>query len=176
MNGSFPVLPTKEILSYTISEGDVHCGVCHWWDNTAPRCSSKADGKHCLLLHMPVTLPSSNTQEKTTILDGTQLHHFHGNARSPTAAVVKDVLSRWQWEILEHPPYSPDISPGDYDLFVKVKEPLRGTRYNTRDERIRAIGRSIRKINKDERADGIRRLPNIWQKVINKRGGYTEGK
>ena len=52
----------------------------------------------------------------------------------------------------------------DYDLFAKVKEPLLGTRYNTRDERVRAIGRSIRNINKDGHADGVRRLPNIWRK------------
>ncbi|KAJ4426936.1 hypothetical protein ANN_26735 [Periplaneta americana] len=62
------------------------------------------------------------------------------------------------------------MSPCDYDLFTEVKEPLRGTRYNTRDELIRAKGRSIRNINKDGRADGVRRLPNIWQKVINKVG------
>ncbi|KAJ4450669.1 hypothetical protein ANN_02098 [Periplaneta americana] len=54
--------------------------------------------------------------------------------------------------------------PCDYDLFTKVKEPLRGTRYNTGDELIRALGRSIRNINKDGRADGVRHLPNIWQK------------
>ena len=60
-------------------------------------------------------------------------------------------------------------------IFPKVKEPLRRTRYNTRDELIRAIGRSIRNINKDGRADGVRRLPNISQKVINKRGDYIEG-
>ena len=35
--------------------------------------------------------------------------------------------------------YSPDMSPCDYDLLAKVKKPLRGTRYNTRDELIRAI-------------------------------------
>ena len=34
---------------------------------------------------------------------------------------------------------------------AKVKKPLRGTRYNTRDELIRAIERSIRNINKDGR-------------------------
>ncbi|KAJ4450301.1 hypothetical protein ANN_01721 [Periplaneta americana] len=56
--------------------------------------------------------------------------------------------------------------PCDYDRFTKVKEPLRGTRYNTRDELIRALGRSIRNINKDGRADGVRRLPNIWQKNV----------
>ncbi|KAJ4426651.1 hypothetical protein ANN_26449 [Periplaneta americana] len=64
--------------------------------------------------------------------------------------------------------------PCDCDLFAKLKEPLRGTRYNTRDELIRALGRSIRNINKYGRADGVRRLPNIWQKVINKGGDYIE--
>ena len=38
-----------------------------------------------------------------------------------------------------------------------------------------AIGLSIRNINKDGRADGVRHLPNIWQKVINKVGNYIEG-
>ena len=69
------------------------------------------------------------------------------------------------WNI--HPPYSPDMSPWDYDLFAKVKEPLPGTRYNTRDELIREIGRSLRNINKYGCADGVRQLSNIWQKVIN---------
>ena len=92
---------------------------------------------------------------------------LHDNAKSHTAAVM-DLLRRWQWEILEHPPYSPDISPCDYDLFAKEKEPLRGTRYNTRDELVRVIGRSIRNINKDGRADGVLRLTNIWQKMIYK--------
>ncbi|KAJ4448313.1 hypothetical protein ANN_10328 [Periplaneta americana] len=44
---------------------------------------------------------------------------LHDNARSHTAAAVKDLLRRWQWEILEHPPYSPDMSPCDYDFFTK---------------------------------------------------------
>ncbi|KAJ4435753.1 hypothetical protein ANN_18371 [Periplaneta americana] len=64
--------------------------------------------------------------------------------------------------------------PCDYELFTEVKEPLRGTRYNTRDELICALGQSIRNINKDGRADGVRRLPNIWKKVINKGGDYIE--
>ena len=44
---------------------------------------------------------------------------LHDNARSHTAAVT-DLLHRWQREILKHPPYSPDMSPFDYDLFAKV--------------------------------------------------------
>ena len=67
------------------------------------------------------------------------------------------------------------MSPCDYDLFAKVKEPLRGTRYNTRDDLNRAVRLSVRNINKDGRGDDVRRLPNIWQKVINKGGDYVEG-
>ena len=60
------------------------------------------------------------------------------------------------------------LSPCDYDLFARVEEPLRGTRYNTKDELIRVIGRSIRNPNKDGRADGVRRLPNIWKRWKNR--------
>ena len=77
-------------------------------------------------------------------------------------AAVTDLLRRWQWESLKHPLYSPNVSPCDYDLCAKVKEPLRGTRYNTRDELIHAIGWLICNINKDGLADGVWHLSNIW--------------
>ena len=57
--------------------------------------------------------------------------------------------------MLEHPPYSPDMSPCDYDLFSKVEEPLRGALYRTRDELIRAMGKLMQNMNKDGRADGV---------------------
>ena len=101
---------------------------------------------------------------------------LHENARSHTATAVTDLLRHWQWEILEQPPYSPDMSPSDYNLFAKVKEPLQGTWCNTRNEFINAIERSVQKINKDGCADGIWHLPNIWQKVISKRGDYIESR
>ncbi|PSN56299.1 hypothetical protein C0J52_22816 [Blattella germanica] len=74
---------------------------------------------------------------------------LHDNARSHTAAAVRDLLRHWQWEILEHPPYSTDMSPCDYDIFSKVKEPQQGNRYNTREAIIHAVGRSIRNINRN---------------------------
>ena len=66
------------------------------------------------------------------------------------------------------------MSPSDYDLFAKVRDLLRRTQYNTRDELIRAIGRSIRNINKYGRADGVESLLNIWEKVINEGDDYIE--
>ena len=49
-----------------------------------------------------------------------------------------------------------------YNLFAKVKEPLWGARYNTRDELIRDIGN-----NKNGRVDGVRHLPNIGKRWKN---------
>ena len=66
------------------------------------------------------------------------------------------------------------MSPFDYDVFAKVKEPLRGTRYNTRDELIRSVGRSVRDIIKDGRPDGVRHLANIWQKSTRNSFNYNE--
>ena len=37
---------------------------------------------------------------------------FHDNARSHTTAAVTNLLRRWKWVILEHPPYSPHVSNG----------------------------------------------------------------
>jgi transposase len=102
---------------------------------------------------------------------------LHDNTRAHTADAVKDLLRHWRGEILQHPPCSPDMSPRDY-LFSTMKEPLRGTRYNTREEGtryntreefIRVVRRSLLDINRSGRADGVRRLPQIWQKVVHMR-------
>ena len=71
--------------------------------------------------------------------------------------------------------HSPDMSPYDYDLFAKMKEPLRGLGYNTREAITRAVGQSLLDINRSGRADGVRRLPQIWHRVVHMGGDYIEG-
>ena len=67
---------SKESVPYTMCcEGDIHCDIWHWWGNTAPCYTSKADGKCCLLLRVPAAPSSSSAQEKTTTLGGTEPHH-----------------------------------------------------------------------------------------------------
>jgi len=87
---------------------------------------------------------------------------------------VNQLLARWQWEVLYHPPYSPDISPCDFDLIPKVKEPLRGRRFKTIPDVIDAVGRSVRTINKTGAAKGIMRLPHRWKRVLHNVGEYIE--
>ncbi|GBO14025.1 hypothetical protein AVEN_240043-1 [Araneus ventricosus] len=37
------------------------------------------------------------------------------------------------WEVLEHPPYSPDLSPCDFHIFGALKKALQGTRFHSED-------------------------------------------
>ena len=70
------------------------------------------------------------------------------------------IRRRWRWEVLEHPPYSPDLSSCDYDLISKFKAPLRGQRFRTRDDIATAVRRLIMTNFRHGEADGIRRLPH----------------
>ncbi len=42
-----------------------------------------------------------------------------------TAMSVTTVFQEYGWDVLNHPMYSPDLSPQDYDPFLKLKEKLR---------------------------------------------------
>jgi transposase len=42
----------------------------------------------------------------------------HDNARPHTARATKERIQELQWELLEHPPYSPD-----FNLFGLLKKP-----------------------------------------------------
>jgi hypothetical protein len=48
------------------------------------------------------------------------------NAHPRLGRVVTDLLSKYELEVLPHAPYSPDMSPPDFDLFHKLKEPMHG--------------------------------------------------
>ncbi|KAJ4436971.1 hypothetical protein ANN_17103 [Periplaneta americana] len=93
------------------------------------------------------------------------------NARAHTA----DLYCRWGWEVLFHPSHSPDLSPCDYDLIPKMKEPLRDVRFRTVTDILQAVGSCIRNINRTGAATGILRLPHRWQRVVDNAGYYIEG-
>ena len=76
------------------------------------------------------------------------------NPRSHITWNVKHQLERWEWDVLEHPTYYPDLSPYEFDVFLKVKEPLRGRRFRTRDDIHAAVIHEISKFIHDE-AGGI---------------------
>ena len=59
-------------------------------------------------------------------------------------------------------PYSLDISPCDFDLFPKLKEDMRGIRYNDLEEHESAVATRMRVLENDCLATGIDDLPKRW--------------
>ena len=59
---------------------------------------------------------------------------LHDNARPHTAARTNDLIKLFNWEIFDHPPYSPDLAPSDYHLFTKMKFWLATQRFHTNEE------------------------------------------
>ena len=75
---------------------------------------------------------------------------LHDNARPHIAKDVRELLDGYSWEVLAHPPYSPDMSPPDFDLFPKLKIDMRGVRFSTLEELSTSVTRRIRQFNRPD--------------------------
>lgn len=87
--------------------------------------------------------------------------------------------------VLQHPPYSNDMSTCDFGLFLQLNEPLRGIRYHDVPFVLREEEHSIDEINTHHLANGIQRhltasndiqwLHDNWQKVQDFSSDYNKG-
>ena len=51
---------------------------------------------------------------------------LHGYVPCHRAKIVSKTLKELKWEVLSHPPYSPDLAPSDYHLFRSMAHDLAG--------------------------------------------------
>ena len=58
----------------------------------------------------------------------------HDNAPTHNAIVIREHLAKNETNTIRQLPNSPDLAPCNFFLFDRLKKPLRGTRYSTRDE------------------------------------------
>lgn len=98
----------------------------------------------------------------------------HDNARPHVAKQVKNYLETLNWEILPHPPYSPDIAPSDYYLFRSMAHGLADARFTSPDDMRNWIDGWIAGKEPSFFRDGIRELPERWEKVVASDGQYFE--
>ena len=70
---------------------------------------------------------------------------------------------------LPHPPYSPDVAPCDFWLFSKLKQKLRGCRYETIEEMKEAVTKVI------DFNGSFQKLLEQYNKCIAAGGDYLEG-
>ena len=97
------------------------------------------------------------------------------NARPHASGAVSEILEKYGWQVLSHPPYSPDMSPPAFDLFPKLKKPHHGKRFRSIEKVSNEVTRVIRRINKESVLTGIQDFPKRWTAVIKHNGDCIEG-
>ena len=53
-----------------------------------------------------------------------KVRRLHDNAKPHTSKITRQKLEEFGWEVLPHPPYSPDLAPSDYHLFRSLRNHL----------------------------------------------------
>lgn len=107
-------------------------------------------------------------------LEGEKIFFQHDNARPHTAVVTKQKLAQLGWNVLPHPPYSPDLAPSDYYLFRPLSIKLKGAVFRDEFEMMEFIEQFF--VDKSNLGTwyehGIEKLPSLWQACIEANGEY----
>jgi [histone H3]-lysine36 N-dimethyltransferase SETMAR len=116
--------------------------------------------------------PAIRSKRRGVLSKGVLL--LHDNARPHTAAHTVETIQKLKFEVLDHPPYSPDLAPSDYHLFGPLKESLRGRRFTSDDAIKEAVHSWLVAQPKSFFFEGIRKLEQRWTKCVEMQGDYVE--
>jgi len=98
---------------------------------------------------------------------------IHDNARPNTASVMQKLITTFCWEQFDHPPYSPDLAPSDFHLFLHLKSFLAGRRFHD-DEVKEAITTCFASQVTSFYDEGIQRLVQHYVKCLSNGGNCVK--
>ena len=99
---------------------------------------------------------------------------LHDNARPHVANQTKDLITSFKWETADHPPYSPDLAPTNYHLFLNLKKHLGGQRLQDDDQVKTVVMQWLTSQAGDFYEEGIHKLVQRYDKCLNIEGNYVE--
>jgi histone-lysine N-methyltransferase SETMAR len=86
--------------------------------------------------------------------------------------MTKAAIQELDWEILSHPPYSPNFDPSDYHLFRSLSNNLRGVSFNNDAELQNWLDDFFTAKPAGFFKRGIENLPERWEAVVSNGGEY----
>lgn len=147
-----------------------------WWDNAGiiyheflePNKTITA----ALYIQQLTKLNSELIKKRPALVNRKQVLFHQDNARPHTAKTTIEKIKEFNWEIMHHPPYSPDIAPSDYHLFRSLQNYLTGKKFNSADELKDAVSNFFASKSNTFYKQGIGMLPERWQLIIDNEGKY----
>lgn len=147
--------------------------LCVWWDcqgiiyyELLPTNTTITADLYCQQLD---TLHTKIAEKRPNL---GSIRFLHDNARPHTARVTRQKLLDLGWEVLPHPPYSPDLAPSDYHLFLSLSNAMQNQHFDDEDELNQWLQQFFDSKPEQFYREGIMKLPGRWQKVIDNDGDY----
>jgi transposase len=93
----------------------------------------------------------------------------HDNAPAHASLLIRSYLAKYQTSVVLHPPYSPDLAPGDFFLFPKLKTTLKGRRFETNEKIQENAIRKLRAITERTFQEAFKQ----WKRRVSPVGGTS---
>ena len=151
--------------------------LCIWWDwkgvlydELLPENQTINSNKYCSQLgQVKVALD----KKRPELVNRKRIIFHEDNARPHVSLMTRQKLLQLGWEVLIHPPYSPDIASLDFHLFWSLQNSLNGKNSNSLEDCKRHLEQFFAQKDKKLWEDGIMKLPEKWQKVVEQNGVYV---
>ena len=99
----------------------------------------------------------------------------YDNAPAHNVLGIREFLDKNNIAVLEQPPYSPDLAPCDFFLFLKLKEVIKGTRFQDSEAIKTAVTRDLHAIPEESFQECVEAWQKRLEKCIRAQGDYFEG-
>jgi histone-lysine N-methyltransferase SETMAR len=90
------------------------------------------------------------------LTSGVMFLHYNACLHTPTC--TQALLEHFNWELFDHPPYSPDLALSNYHLFTYLKNLLRSQCFNSNEELMEGVKTWLRSQVADFSNTGIQKL------------------
>ena len=100
---------------------------------------------------------------------------LHDNVPAYKSATVQEYLKECGLDVLDHPPYSPDLSTCDFWLFPRLKEMLAGYHFESRCGIGSAVYRCLQHIPKEDYRAAFRKWVDRCKMCVEADRAYFEG-
>lgn len=98
----------------------------------------------------------------------------HDNASSHTSRHTSEYLATQNIELMTHPPYSPDLAPNDFFLFPRIKDKMRGQRFSSPEEAVKAFKCHVLELSTSDWKKCFDKWFERMDKCVNLKGEYFE--
>lgn len=98
----------------------------------------------------------------------------HDNAPCHTAKFTTEKLAKLHFQLVPHPPYSPDLAPSDFFLFPNLKKFLAGKKFQSNEEVMNEVNTYFEDLDESVYKNGLNALEYRWNKCIELAGEYVE--